>query len=344
MRAFQKWEEDCPEHLYGDWAYAAWDSSQRRLLLARDHLGMTGLYYFYQFPVFAFASASEALFASGQIQRQLNESKLARFLTFFHIEDDSETIWKGVENLLPGRSLVVSPKGLKIHRYWRIENSTSVNPRSDGECLDGFLHLYRAAVRSRLRSVRPIAISLSSGLDSASVTALAAEASPHRGQRLVAFTSVPVHPAEHLFPAGRVDEWALAHAIVEPFPHIEHVPIRAEAITPIGGIKRVLNILHTPMHAAVNAFWVIAVLDEARSRGVGVLLNGQLGNGSVSWGGGRDRIFTLFSRGDFDSAWKSLDRMEVTAWGFMVQNDQASHPAAPSQPDLVATPSGFASL
>jgi len=50
----------------------------------------------------------------------------------------------------------------------------------------------------------------------------------------------------------------------------------------------------------------MAMLDEARSRGIGVLLNGQLGNGGISWSGGRDRIFTLFARGDWNAGWRSL--------------------------------------
>jgi asparagine synthase (glutamine-hydrolysing) len=306
MRAFQKWEEDCPEHLYGDWAYAAWDSSQRRLLLARDHLGITGLYYFYKPPLFAFASAPEALFASGKIQRQINEFKLARFITFFGREDDFETIFQDVQYLLPAHSLVVRPKGMEIRRYWRLEEFPSVRPMTDGECLEGFLHLYRGAVRSRLRSARPIGATLSSGLDSGSATVLTAETLRGEGKKLIAFTSVPLHSAEHLFPVERVDEWPLAHAIVEPFPHIEHIPIRAEAVTPIGGVKRVLSILRMPIQAAVNSFWIIAMLDEAKRFGLGVLITGQLGNGGISWSGGRDRIFTLLSRGDFDSAWKSL--------------------------------------
>jgi asparagine synthase (glutamine-hydrolysing) len=306
MRAFQKWEEDCPRHLYGDWAYAAWDSRQRKLFLARDHLGNTGLYYSPQPPLFAFASSPEPLFAFGEIPCQLNESKLARFITFIPMGDDFETIFRDVQSLLPARSLVASPKGIQIHHYWCMEESPSIHPRSDEECLEGFLDRYRAAVRSRLPSTRPIGISLSSGLDSASVTALAAEALNNGEKKLVAFTSVPIHPAEHLVRGARADEWPLAHVVADQYPNIEHIPVRAESVTPIAGIRRALNIFRAPMHAAVNMFWIISMLDEARSRGIGTLLSGQLGNGSISWSGGRDRIFFLFMRGEWDAGLRSL--------------------------------------
>jgi asparagine synthase (glutamine-hydrolysing) len=305
MRAFQKWGEDCPRHLYGDWAYAAWDRGERKLILARDHLGNTGLYYHHKPPLFAFASFPEALFACGEIPRQLNESKLARFITIFPIEDDSETMWQGVHVLLPAHSLVVKPKGMEIHRYWRIEDSPELHLRSDEDCLEGFLYRYRTAVRSRLRSTRSVGATLSSGLDSASVTVLAAGVLNDRGNKLVAFTSVPMYPAEHLF-GSRADEWPLAHAVADQYPNIEHIPVRAEAVTPIAGIRRALNIFRAPMHAAVNQFWIIAMLDEARSRGIGTLLSGQLGNGSISWSGGRDRIFCLLAHGKWDEGWRSL--------------------------------------
>jgi asparagine synthase (glutamine-hydrolysing) len=45
LRAYQKWGADCPTHLLGDWAFALWDARHRRLFIARDHYGNTGLYY-----------------------------------------------------------------------------------------------------------------------------------------------------------------------------------------------------------------------------------------------------------------------------------------------------------
>jgi asparagine synthase (glutamine-hydrolysing) len=306
MRAFQRWGEDCNRHLYGDWAYAAWESRERKLILARDHLGNTGLYYYHKPPLVAFASSPDALFATGEIPRRVNEVRLARFLTFVPIGDDSETIFRDVQGLAPASSLVASPKGIEIYHYWRMEESPSVQAQSEAECLEGFLDRYRTAVHSRLRSTRQIGISLSSGLDSGSVAALAAEALNDGGEKLVAFTSVPMHPAEHLVCGARTDEWPLAHAIAEQYPNIEHIPVNAEAVTPIAGIRRALNIFRAPMHAAINMFWIIAILDEAKRRGLGVLLNGQLGNGSISWSGGRDRIFYLFARGKWDEGLKSL--------------------------------------
>jgi asparagine synthase (glutamine-hydrolysing) len=166
-------------------------------------------------------------------------------------------------------------------------------------------------VNSRLRSARPIGISLSSGLDSGSAAALAAESLNNSGKKLIAFTSVPMHPADHLVPGARADEWPLAHAIAERYANMEHLPIRAENVTPVGGIMRALHILHAPLHAAVNAFWIIALLEAAQSRGIGVLLNGQLGNGGISWSGGRDRIFHLWMQGDWDRGLRELAKWKA---------------------------------
>lgn len=306
MKAFQKWEKDCPKHLYGDWAFAVWDDRQQNLILARDQLGNTGLYYCHQPGFFAFASHPEALFAFGGIPRHLNESKLARHLTIIGQDDDFETIYKGVKCLIPAHSLSVTMKGIQYQRYWQIEDVPELHFKTDNAYLEEFLYRYRTAVRSRLRSTRPVGSMLSSGLDSGSVTALAAELLRQEGQKLAAFTSVPLHKVESHSTAARVDEWPLAKVIAEQYPNIEHISIPAENVTPIGGIKRALDIFHIPIHAAVNMFWIIALLNEAKSRGIGTLLTGQMGNGTISWNGGRDRIFFLLLRGEWDEGLKAL--------------------------------------
>jgi len=69
--AWEEWGDRAPEHLLGDWAFAAWDGRRRQLLLARDPLGNTGLYYFSQPPLFAFCSDPEGLLALPVVERAI---------------------------------------------------------------------------------------------------------------------------------------------------------------------------------------------------------------------------------------------------------------------------------
>ena len=358
QRAFQRWGETSPQHLLGDWSFAVWRPRERRLFLARDHIGVTGIFYYFRPPFFAFASGCEALLALSEVPRRLDELHFARYLAIVPGDHD-HTAWENVRTLLPAHSLAVTAEGLRTECYWRIEDAPAVRPGSDANYIEGFLDLYRRAVRSRLRSRRPVGTTRSAGLDSGSVTALAAEALQERGARLMAFTSVPLHPAGHLVPGAVADEWPLAHQLAERWDNIEHVPIRAETTTPLAAVACSLAIYPQPAHAAGNLFWLLAIYTAANERALGVVLTGQLGNGGISWSGGQNRIFYLFARGHWDAglralaAWRAWQNrswpgtvksqlLRPVLGPFWQQRHRLLRPGAPSWADLGAIQPAFA--
>jgi asparagine synthase (glutamine-hydrolysing) len=76
LKAYQKWGTDCPAHLLGDWAFALWDARQQRLFMARDHYGVTGLYYYRDRRRFFFASSLKGLLALPDLPCRLNPAAL----------------------------------------------------------------------------------------------------------------------------------------------------------------------------------------------------------------------------------------------------------------------------
>lgn len=249
----------------------------------------------------------------------LDEWRLARYLAIFPGEEAerAHTFWEDVRLLLPAHKLAVTPQALELSKYWRMEDAPAVRLASDEEYLDGFLDHFRRAVRVRLRANRPVGSQLSAGLDSSSVTALAAEALQSEDRTLSAFTSVPLYQAAHLVPGALADEWSLAHTVAKKYNNIEHVSVRAERISPLRAIHDGLRICGHPLHAAVNLYWIQAIHDEAQRKGLGVLLTGQMGNGGVSWSGGRHRIFFLLVQGRWDEglrALRALKEREGFSW------------------------------
>lgn len=308
--AYQKWGEDSPRHLFGDWSFAAWHDRDRRLFLARDQLGNTGLYYYHRHPLFAFASHPDGIFALPGIVRRINEKHIASYLTFIPLGEKGDTCWMDIRRLLSGCAMTATPRGIETRIHWEItEQAPVIRPR-DEDYVEGFLHHYRAAVKARLRSTRPIGATLSAGLDSGSVTALAAQALKAEGRSLTAFTSVPLYKADHLVPGALADEWPLARAVSRQYDNIAHQPIDAAHVSPIQGIKRAVAIMRAPQHAAANEFWIMALLDAAREQGIGVMLTGQLGNGGVSWSGGKNRILWLFAEGKWDEGMKAMTQLK----------------------------------
>jgi asparagine synthase (glutamine-hydrolysing) len=185
----------------------------------------------------------------------------------------------------------ISPDDVNIRRYWFPENVSELCLKSDEDYVEAFMEAFTRAVAARLRSQRPVGVTLSGGLDSGSVTAVAADVLRQRGARLLAFTSTPLSDPSQYTNARRFgDETWLAGETARQAGNVEHVLIPARHITPLAAIERMLWVHDEPMHAAGNQYWLMALLEAAQQRGVGSLLTGQLGNAVISWTGAGENL------------------------------------------------------
>lgn len=312
LKAVEKWGEDAVNHLYGDWAYAAFDPASQKLFMARDRMGNTGLYYFYKPPIFAFAPSPHALLALDEAPKELNEWKLAcNLVQFYHEESADETHWKGISSLLPHHQLNATGEVLYVDKYWQLENLPAVNLNSDEEYFEQFRGLMRDAVKTRLRSKRPIGSSLSAGLDSGTVTAMAADILKGDHKELTAFTSIPLHDASSLHPGVLSDEWEIAHSVNDTYSNIHHVGIYGKENPPHFALKKIVDLFGDTVNSSTNAFWILSMLEEAKNRDMGVLLTGQLGNGGISWGGGKNRVLYKLLYANFSEIAKTVRQFKA---------------------------------
>jgi asparagine synthase (glutamine-hydrolysing) len=213
----------------GDWSFAVWHPLERRLFLARDHYGVTALYYYQDAQRFAFASSRKALYTLG-VPRRLDELYLAQVLMAWPAYHGERTIDLDICRLPPAHTLTVTPEGIHVRPYWRLEDTPELNLPTFQDYVDGFLEVYTEAVRCRLRSDRLIGATLSGGLDSGSVTALAAHELKHKGQRLMAFTAVPLYEAESFISSDQRfgDESQFAQATASHNKNVDIQFLRSE--------------------------------------------------------------------------------------------------------------------
>lgn len=191
LLSYQKWGEQCVDHLLGDFAFAIWDERNKQLFCAKDHMGIRPFYFYASDKLFAFASEIKALLKIPEVPKKLNEEQFARYLIgMLYMEKKEDTCFEKVHMLTAGRTFVIQEKHLKQKSYWQPQKVKPLKLKSEEEYLEAFRELFFEAVHCRMRSAYPIASLLSGGLDSSAISAVAALKLKEKGERLVALSSV----------------------------------------------------------------------------------------------------------------------------------------------------------
>lgn len=313
--AWARWGEACVDRLCGDWAFAAWDPASRRLVLARDQHGNTGLAWHAGSRRLAFATTPAALLALPDVPRRPDQLRLAQMLVAWP-GDGVRTFFEGLQALPPGHFLVADGRSITVRRYWFPEAAEPFQFRRDSEYPEAFLEVYERAVASRLRGAGPqVAATLSGGFDSGSVVALAGPLLAAEGRRLEAYTAVPRLDVTGLWPESVApNEWLLASATARQAGVAAHLPIKAPRGGLLASVHRQVEIHGAPGHGVANYHWLLPLLDLAKQRGASVLLTGQQGNATVSFPGEPSWFWSSLGRGAFGEAWRALARAEPDPW------------------------------
>ena len=174
VHLYEEEGERCVERLQGMFAFAVWDRTRRRLLLARDRLGIKPLYYALTDRELLFASEIKAILAGGAISPALNTAIVPEFLANRYVAGP-ETFFHGVTKLLPGRTLTWSAdEGLREQRYWSLPAEIDGGDMTPIEAAGGVRAGLEASVQSHLMSDVPLGLFLSGGLDSSALAGLMA--------------------------------------------------------------------------------------------------------------------------------------------------------------------------
>ena len=170
LRLLARDGESALNRLRGMFAFAFYDFAQRRLLLARDHLGQKPLYYWHDGERFAFASEIKALLALESGLAELDPDALHEYLTL-RVVTAPRSMFKRIRKLPPGHFLVFAGGRVEIAPYWRLEFEPK-RKVSLAAAVDELDERLREAVAYHLVSDVPVGAFLSGGLDSSLVAAL----------------------------------------------------------------------------------------------------------------------------------------------------------------------------
>ncbi len=306
LAAYRRWDEACPAHLLGDFAFVVWDSRRRRVFAACDPLGTKPLHYARVGSILCLASEAQQVLQHPGVSRDLDEITVGDFLAC-RVSEPSRTFFRDVLRLSPAHRLSAdASRGLQIDRFWEPNpDSRTVYSRAE-DYTAHFLDLFQRAVSDRLRTRSDtVGILMSGGLDSSSVAATASRC-PGGNRRLFA--------ASFLFDRlEECDERQFIQATTAGLS-LESELIIAERFPVLDDPGTCRPALEAPFVAWDGCFH--EALRRARARGARVLLTGH-GGDDLLWGSRlvyADRLRRGDLRAAFEVARHALANRHVWSW------------------------------
>lgn len=208
LLAHSAWGEACVDHLIGDFAFGVWDATRRRLLCARDQLGIKPLFFAHSDSTVIFSNTLDCVRMHPAVSSRLNETAVADFLMFDLSLDAHASFFADVRRLPPAHIAVWSRGTEQIRRYWTLPIEEPVYYAHHQEYIERFHELLRTSVAERVGG-DCVGVLMSGGVDSSSLAAMARQvmAGPGPGAGLRGFTtSYEGHDDEGHY-AGLVADW-----------------------------------------------------------------------------------------------------------------------------------------
>ena len=280
LACYLRWGELVAEKIIGDFAFAIWDPRNQQFFCARDRMGVRPLYYLDECGYFACASQPAVLLVLPGVSSRPDEQSIACSLLQI-LPDDTATFYDAVKRLPPGCTLKAGRKGISLGQYWSPLQVQTISPASDQQCAETFLSLFSEAIRCRMRSSAPVGSTLSGGLDSSSISCLAAQLlkeSPDKKLHCFSATFSSLPPAMFT----RIDEQRYMKAVSDACDLVAH-ELRADSLHPFITLTEDLRSAGQPFFGP-NMYIHNGMYEMAERQGIRVLLDGIDGDSVVSYG------------------------------------------------------------
>ena len=263
LAAYRVWGEECLTRFGGMFAFALWDAVRKRLLLARDPMGIKPLYYHQSKQRFIFASEVRTLLQTGLVPRKADPTGVLSYLTFGSVYEPW-TIIEGVRSVPPGHVLTVESGLVSSREYWNPLQSVSAaesEPRfagSEAAMTARLPEILREVVLSHLVSDVPVGVFLSGGIDSSALVAVLSQ----NGVRANTFSLV--------FQEEEFNEGQYSREVARRFG-TEHHEIPVSPQDTLAVLPEAIRAMDQPTMDGINIYLVSA---KTRAAGVKVALTG----------------------------------------------------------------------
>lgn len=290
LKAYEKWGENCPKKLLGDFAFVIWNSKDKELFCARDHMGVKPFYYYINENMFVFATEIKALFDVPSVPLKLN-----KLTSVYHFIPSSQekilTFYEDIFRLPSASILKLDNSNFVIRSYWKLDPNFEIQMDSEEEYLAEFKKIFNEAVKCRLRSAFPIGSELSGGLDSSSVVCMAKK---NLNKNIDTFSLITN------FEDG--DEREYIQNVIDSGGVNPHF-LLADNINAINGLEKIIWHADRPIAAAnITNFWNLYKIIQ--NNNIRILLSGVDGDSVISHG--RNYLKELMLTFQFQKLYKEV--------------------------------------
>ncbi|MBI4918751.1 asparagine synthase (glutamine-hydrolyzing), partial [archaeon] len=169
IHGYEEWGERVVEKLRGMFAFCIYDKKKKKLFIARDHIGIKPIYYYFKDEKLIFASEIKAILEHNII-REANKEAIIEYLAFQNSVGE-KTFFNDIKLILPGEYLIYEDDKIKKVKYWKEKYEFN----TPDDCVEEFSKRFENSVKEHLMSDVPVGAYTSSGFDSSSVTYFASK-------------------------------------------------------------------------------------------------------------------------------------------------------------------------
>ncbi|MBN1164913.1 MAG: asparagine synthase (glutamine-hydrolyzing) [Candidatus Krumholzibacteriota bacterium] len=271
IQAYRQWGNDFLQYFNGMFAFALWDKSRNRLILARDRLGIKPLYTTVVDGALLFASEIKSLLRHPQLRREFDPESISSYLGYRCVLGD-KTLFRGIEKLSPGHMLVAENGYLTNVNYWELPLLEKRKDRGEEYYQKKIRSLMRRSVKRRMISDVPLGAYLSGGLDSSIVVALMAQQSDR-----------PVKTYTIGFPDDEFNESRFARAVADRY-RTDHTEIVIDDREYLDILPELIRYKDAPLAVANEV--PLHIMSRELKKDITVVLSGE----------GADELFAGYGR------------------------------------------------
>jgi asparagine synthase (glutamine-hydrolysing) len=169
--AYEKWGTNSFGKLIGDWALSIWNPGNCSLILCKDLIGTTHLYYSFEKNQVLWSTVLDPLLLFGGRTFVIDEEYIAGWFSMFPAPHLSP--WVGIQSVPPSSFVLLRPGTHTVCKFWDFDPEKQIRYRTDAEYEEHFRTVFTKAVQRSLRSDRPVLSELSGGRDSSSIVCMA---------------------------------------------------------------------------------------------------------------------------------------------------------------------------